>query len=113
MYFCSMYSKELLKRTMSAILLKLLAEHSRMYGYQITQRVKELSDDKILLKEGSLYPALHKLKDEGFIEVETENIGKRVRHYYSLTPKGVQEKEQREAELKDFIETISKIISLK
>jgi len=98
---------------MSAILLKLLAEHSRMYGYQITQRVKELSDDKILLKEGSLYPALHKLKDEGFIEVETENIGKRVRHYYSLTPKGVQEKEQREAELKDFIETISKIISLK
>ncbi len=113
MYFCSMYSKELLKGTMSAILLKLLAEHSRMYGYQITQRVKELSDDKILLKEGSLYPALHKLKDEGFIEVETENIGKRVRHYYSLTPKGVQEKEQREAELKDFIETISKIISLK
>ncbi|WP_047448930.1 PadR family transcriptional regulator [Alistipes sp. ZOR0009] len=108
-----MYSKELLKGTMSAILLKLLAEHSRMYGYQITQRVKELSDDKILLKEGSLYPALHKLKDEGFIEVETENIGKRVRHYYSLTPKGVQEKEQREAELKDFIETISKIISLK
>lgn len=113
MYFCSMYSKELLKGTMSAILLKLLAEHSRMYGYQITQRVKELSDDKILLKEGSLYPALHKLKDEGFIEVETENIGKRVRHYYSLTPKGVQEKEQREAELKDFIETISRIISLK
>jgi len=113
MYFCSIYSKELLKGTMSAILLKLLAEHSRMYGYQITQRVKELSDDKILLKEGSLYPALHKLKDEGFIEVETENIGKRVRHYYSLTPKGVQEKEQREAELKDFIETISKIISLK
>lgn len=113
MYFCSMYSKELLKGTMSAILLKLLAEHSRMYGYQITQRVKELSNDKILLKEGSLYPALHKLKDEGFIEVETENIGKRVRHYYSLTSKGVQEKEQREAELKDFIETISKIISLK
>lgn len=113
MYICSMYSKELLKGTMSAIVLRLLAENGRMYGYQITQRVKELSDDKILLKEGSLYPALHKLKDDGFIEVETESIGKRVRHYYSLTPKGILEKQQREAELKDFIETISKIISHK
>lgn len=111
MYLCSMYSKELLKGTMSAIILKLLAENDRMYGYQITQMVKLLSDDKILLKEGSLYPALHKLKDDGLIEVETENIGKRVRHYYSLTPEGVKVKLEKEAELKDFINTINKIIT--
>lgn len=96
---------------MSAILLKLLAKHGRMYGYQITQWVKKLSNDKILLKEGSLYPALHKLKDDGLIEVETENIGKRIRHYYSLTSKGKKEQELREAELNDFMETIGKIMS--
>ena len=106
-----MYSKELLKGTLSVIILKLLAENDRMYGYQITQLVKLLSDDKILLKEGSLYPALHKLKDDGLIEVETENIGKRVRHYYSLTPVGVKVKLEKEAELKDFIYTINKILS--
>jgi DNA-binding PadR family transcriptional regulator len=106
-----MYSKELLKGTLSAIILKLLAENDRMYGYQITQMVKLLSDDKILLKEGSLYPALHKLKDDGLIGVETENIGKRVRHYYSLTPEGVRVKLEKEAELKDFIHTINKIIT--
>jgi PadR family transcriptional regulator, regulatory protein PadR len=106
-----MYSKELLKGTLSAIILKLLAENDRMYGYQITQMVKLLSDDKILLKEGSLYPALHKLKDDGLIEVETENIGKRVRHYYSLTTEGVKVKLEKEAELKDFINTINKILS--
>ncbi len=112
MYIYTMYySKELLKGTLSAIVLKLLADNGRMYGYQITQMVKQLSDDKILLKEGSLYPALHNLREEGLLEVETENIGKRVRHYYSLTPRGVKVKDAKEAELKDFILTINKIIT--
>ena len=47
-----------------------------MYGYQIAQKVKELSGDKILIKEGSLYPALHKLHADGIIKVKTVNIGK-------------------------------------
>jgi len=106
-----MYSKELLKGTLSAIVLRLLAENGKMYGYQITQMVKQLSDDKILLKEGSLYPALHKLKDDGLISVETGNIGKRVRHYYTLTAEGIIVKHEKEAELKDFINTINKIIT--
>ena len=105
-----MYSKELLKGTLSVIVLKLLAENGRMYGYQIALMVKQLSDDKILLKEGSLYPALHKLKDDGLITVETENIGKRVRHYYTLSPEGIKVELAKEAELKDFINTINKII---
>jgi len=80
-----MYSKELLKGTLSAIILKLLAENEKMYGYQIAQKVKELSDEKILIKEGSLYPALHKLKEDGLVNIETVNIGKRIRKYYFLT----------------------------
>ena len=111
MYLCPMYSKELLKGTLSAIILKLLSNNGKMYGYQITQMVKKLSDDKILLKEGSLYPALHKLKEDGLLNVETENIGKRVRHYYSLTKKGVEMKIEKEAEIKDFISTLNKIIT--
>lgn len=111
MYLYTMYSKELLKGTLSAIILKLLDDNGKMYGYQITQMVKKLSDDKILLKEGSLYPALHKLKENGLLNVETENIGKRVRHYYSLTKKGVEMKIEKEAEIKDFISTLNKIIT--
>jgi DNA-binding PadR family transcriptional regulator len=45
-----MYSKELLKGTLSTILLTLLDEKGRMYGYEITQAVKERTDGKILLK---------------------------------------------------------------
>ena len=106
-----MYSKELLKGTLSVIILKLLNENGKMYGYQITQMVKKLSDDKILIKEGSLYPALHKLKEEGLVDVETENIGKRIRHYYSLTKRGQEVRIEKEEELKDFIKTLNNIIT--
>jgi len=108
-----MYSKELLKGTLSAIILKLLAENNKMYGYQIAQKVKELSDSKILIKEGSLYPALHKLREDGLVNIETVNIGKRVRRYYSLTPKGVMVKKEKVSEIEDFIATISNILSFR
>jgi len=106
-----MYDKELLKGILPVIILKLLNDNAKMYGYLITQTVKKLSDNKILLKEGSLYPALHKLKDAGFVETETESIGKRVRHYYFLTEKGKVESQERELELKDFMQTIEKIMA--
>ena len=113
MYLQTMYSKELLKGTLSAIILKLLAENQKMYGYQIAQKVKELSDGKILIKEGSLYPALHKLKAEGLVTIETVNIGKRVRRYYKLTSEGIRIKSEKVAEIEDFISTIKNILSFK
>ncbi len=113
MYLQTMYSKELLKGTLSAIILKLLAENQKMYGYQIAQKVKELSDSKILIKEGSLYPALHKLKDDGLVTIETVNIGKRVRRYYKLTSEGSLVKSEKVAEIEDFISTIKNILSFK
>ena len=105
-----MYSKELLRGTLSVIILNLLAENGRMYGYEIFQRVKELSEGKILLKDGSLYPALQKMNKDGLITYEEEYIGKRVRKYYVLSPKGNTEKVQSLKELKDFMETLNKII---
>ena len=108
-----MYSNELLKGTLTAIILKLLAEHDRMYGYQIAQKVKELSDNKILIKEGSLYPALHKLRKEGLVSIETVNIGKRIRRYYSLTPKGEKAKTDKISEIEDFIATIKNVLSFR
>lgn len=105
-----MYSKELLKGTLSAIILNLLAENERMYGYQIFQHVKDLSDEKILLKDGSLYPALQKMTKNGLLSYKEEYIGKRVRKYYSLTTKGEAEKVRYLEELKDFLATLNKLV---
>lgn len=110
MYCCIMYSKELLKGTLEVIVLKLLSEHGKMYGYELSQKVKEQTEGKIHLKDGSLYPALHKLTKDGILTYEEVNIGKRVRKYYKLTSKGEQQKVTLVDEMRDFIRTIENII---
>jgi DNA-binding PadR family transcriptional regulator len=104
-----MSNKELLKGTLSTMILKLLVDNGKMYGYEIAQKVKELSHDKILLKDGSLYPALHKLMKDGILSYEEEYIGKRVRKYYYLTPIGEEQQKKSIIELKEFIQTLSLI----
>ena len=59
-----------------------------MYGYEITQRVKERTKEQITLTEGALYPTLHKLEAEGLVSVEKVNVGRWVRKYYRLTQAG-------------------------
>ncbi|MEQ8533139.1 MAG: helix-turn-helix transcriptional regulator [Imperialibacter sp.] len=108
-----MYSKELLKGTLQTIVLKLLAENGRMYGYEITQKVKEQTEGKIQLTEGALYPALHKLEAEGLLVTETINIGKRIRKYYSLTPKGDVQTASKLEEFSSFISTMQFLLNPK
>ena len=110
MYPHSMYSKELLKGTLSPIILKLLSEKDRMYGYEMSLRVKELSDGKILLKDGSLYPALQKMTRDGLLSFKEESVGGRVRKYYYLTRNGHKKKVAYVEELKDFMATLNKIV---
>lgn len=105
-----MYSKELLKGTLSAIILKLLSENERMYGYEMSLKVKELSGGKIVLKDGSLYPALQKMTSDGLLSFKEENAGGRVRKYYYLTKHGHKKKAAYVEELKDFIATINSVV---
>ena len=80
-----MFSQEILKGTIKPLIIKLINDEGKMYGYQITQKVKELSSQKIIITEGALYPALHKLVDEGILVTENEWIGNRERKYYFLS----------------------------
>jgi len=108
-----MNQKELLKGTLNTIILRLLSERGKMYGYEITQCVKEMSEGKISIKEGSLYPALHKLEAEGNLTVEEVFIGKRVRRYYHLTDKGKNQVQIALTELHQFLETMKNLITSK
>jgi PadR family transcriptional regulator, regulatory protein PadR len=110
MYIRSMYSRELLKGTLSAIILQLLSEQDRMYGYEMSLKVKELSSGKILLKDGSLYPALQKMTSDGLLSFKEEEVGGRVRKYYYLTKQGHKRKTAYVEELRDFMDTINKIV---
>ncbi|MEO6302444.1 MAG: PadR family transcriptional regulator, partial [Bacteroidia bacterium] len=81
--------------------------------YEITQKVKELTGDKIQITEGALYPTLHSLEDDALVTVETEFIGKRVRKYYSLSPAGKAKTKEKVNELADFMNTMKFLLDIK
>lgn len=107
-----MHSPELLKGTLQTIVLKVLKDHGKTYGYEITQRVKELSDGTIVLTEGALYPTLHRLESEGLLKTEKVNVGNRVRKYYMLTPMGKSTANERVSEFVEFIKTMGNVLQV-
>lgn len=83
------YESQMKKGVLDMLVLKLL-EESEKYGYQIIQELKEKSNDRFLLKEGTLYPILYRLEDDNYVESRwSEAQGKKVpRKYYMLTEEG-------------------------
>ena len=108
-----MISNELIKGSLKTIVLKLLKENRRMYGYEITRKVEDLTEGKIKLTYGALYPVLHKLESEGVLITESENFNNRIRIYYSLTPKGDSVVAEKLKELSEFIESLQRIVEPK
>ena len=113
MYIVPMYSKELVKGTLRAVLLRLLRDEGRMYGYEMTQRVRAISGDRYKLTEGSLYPTLHKMVEEGLLATEEVEVGGRIRKYYGLTEAGHAAATDQVQQLREFLLTMERILNLK
>ncbi|MBL1281388.1 MAG: PadR family transcriptional regulator [Fluviicola sp.] len=107
-----MYSSELIKGTLKTIVLNLLKDNRKMYGYEITQEVKKMTSDKIQITEGALYPTLHALEKQGDLITEKVYIGKRVRKYYILTDQGKVTMTDRVNEFADFMKTMRFLLDL-
>jgi PadR family transcriptional regulator, regulatory protein PadR len=108
-----MSTNPMLKGTIQTIILKLLEDNQQMYGYEITQKVKEITAGEIKLTEGALYPALHKLEADGLLETSTEIVDNRVRKYYRLTEQGGHQVTSKVNEAEAFIEQLQALLSLK
>ena len=96
-------NSEFLRGTLKTIVLNLLARHERMYGYEITQAVKERTQGQLTLTFGALYPILHKLEQEGLLMTESMEVDGRTRKYYSLTPSGSETAHQKVSEFERFV----------
>ncbi|MDO3425417.1 PadR family transcriptional regulator [Chryseobacterium sp. APV1] len=107
-----MKKNSLYKGTLQNIILKLLAREVKMYGYQITQRAKELTQGELEMTEGALYPLLHKLEAEGMILSEIQKINGRDRKYYLLTEKGKKQQAEQEAEMKNYLFNLNTIFNI-
>jgi DNA-binding PadR family transcriptional regulator len=108
-----MSTQNLYRGSLTTIIMQLLEREGRMYGYEITQKVKETTRDSLKIKEGALYPALHKLEADGFLTVEAQRVNNRIRKYYKLTDAGEQETISKLAELRQYIEDMQYIINPK
>jgi len=108
-----MANQNLYKGSLQTIILKLLSENEKMYGYEITQKVKEITKGKLTITEGALYPTLHKLEAQGLLSVEVKEVSNRLRKYYKLTESGIEETNQKLLELENFIQTITTLINPK
>lgn len=108
-----MKNSQLYKGSLNTIIMKLLEENGRMYGYEITQKVKEITKGELNITEGALYPALHKLEAENLLDVEVEKVDNRLRKYYKLTEKGSKETVNRLSELEEFIKNMQTIVNPK
>jgi len=105
-----MISKELLKGVIKPVILKVLEEGGRMYGYEITQTVEKLTQGKIRLSYGALYPILHQLEKDGILTTQTEMVNNRARVYYQITPEGKSFVQVKIEELEEFLNTVQNLL---
>jgi PadR family transcriptional regulator, regulatory protein PadR len=99
---------EFLKGTLDMLILKIVAL-GPIHGYAISQRIQQISKDFFQVQQGSLYPALHRLEDRGWLECEWRQTETgREAKFYHLTRKG---RKQLEAEVRNW-EQISDAVGL-
>jgi PadR family transcriptional regulator, regulatory protein PadR len=80
---------DILQGTLVLLVLKTLAANRRMHGYAITTHIQQVSADLLRVEEGSLYPALHRMEQQGWLRSEWGVTEKnRDARFYSLTAKG-------------------------
>ena len=104
---------DLVQGTLDLLILKILALGPQ-HGWAVGQRLKQVSRDVLQVSDGSLYPSLHKLEQEGWITAEwkTSELGRRAK-FYSLTPIGRRKLEMETAEWRRLSTAISRVVRLK
>ena len=88
---------DILQGTLVLLVLRTLASQRRMHGYAITSHIQRVSADLLRVEEGSLYPALHRMEQAGWLRSEWGMTEKnREARFYSLTPQGRKQLSQEE-----------------
>ena len=103
---------DLVLGTLNLLILKILALEP-LHGWAICQRLKQISGDILQVSDGSLYPALHKLENEGWIQAEwksTEN--NRRAKFYALTPPGRRHLEVQAADWERLSSAITHVVRI-
>ena len=97
------------KGTLPTLILEALA-HAPSHGYRIAQQIKDRSQGVLDFKEGTLYPALHKLENEGLVESYEDIENGRSRRYYRITKAGRGTLAKDRAEWRELSQAVTMIL---
>jgi len=102
---------DILQGTLTLLVLKTLATNKRMHGYAITTHVQRVSADLLRVEEGSLYPALHRMEQQGWLRSEWGVTEKnREARFYSLTAQGRKQLAREEESWARFTEGVGRVL---
>ncbi|HEY7394376.1 MAG TPA: PadR family transcriptional regulator [Gemmatimonadaceae bacterium] len=101
---------DILQGTLALLVLKTIAANGRMHGYAITSHIQRVSAEMLRVEEGSLYPALHRMAQDGWLRAEWGTTEKnRQARFYTITPAGKKQLEMEEeswARLRDGVQRV-------
>ena len=101
---------ELLQGTLDLLILRTLSREP-MHGWAVSHRIQEISKDALRVNQGSLYPALHRLEDDGLIEAEwgVSELGRRAK-FYEITAAGRRQLARESATWRKFSEAVQLVL---
>ena len=102
---------DILQGTLALLVLKTLASKGRMHGYAITSHIQQVSAELLRLEEGSLYPALHRMEQDGWVRAEWGVTEKnREARFYSLTAAGRKQLAQEQESWARLTEGVERVM---
>ncbi|MCS7459907.1 PadR family transcriptional regulator [Paenibacillus doosanensis] len=102
-------NKELLKGSTGTLILTLLEQTDR-YGYELIKELERSSDGTFVLKEGTLYPILHGMEAERWVESYWRQADGRKRKYYRLTDSGKRQLQEKKQEWRLFRNAVDRVL---
>jgi PadR family transcriptional regulator, regulatory protein PadR len=106
-----MARQDSLQGSLPVLVLKILSRRGPLHGYGITAQIEGISDEILRVEEGSLYPALHRMEEEGFIKAKwltTEN--KRRARVYEITALGRKQLEEQESRWREVTAAVAHVL---
>lgn len=106
-----MQKYQLPKGSADLIILKTLNALKESYGYELVKAIEKASHDIFLIKEGTLYPLLYRMEEQGLVSSKRKKTdSEKVRRYYSLTAKGKRILKEKEIEWKTIFDGMSHVL---
>jgi transcriptional regulator len=107
------FKKDLLLGKLDLLVLRILTTGESMHGYAIAEKIEQLSENVLQVGEGSLYPALHRMNEEGWIKSEwAPSDNNRRARYYKITAAGRRQLAEEEADWLRAADAITRVLKL-